>query len=67
MGKETEACGRCGMSSVVDAAGDSNSDAFGEDRIEVADNEARAVSPAAWLGGVKDRIDDIATRLTYGR
>ena len=67
MGKETETCGRCGMSTVVDATGEADSEPFGEERIEVADTEARAVSPAAWLGGVKNRLDDIATRLTYGR
>lgn len=55
------------MSTVVDATGEADSEPFGEERIEVADTEARAVSPAAWLGGVKNRLDDIATRLTYGR
>lgn len=67
MGKETETCGRCGMSTVVDAADADAPDAFGEERIEIADSEARAVSPGAWLSGVKRRLDDIATRLTYGR
>jgi len=66
MGKETETRGRCGMSTVVDAT-EAESDAFAEERIGVTDKEARAVSPAAWLGGVKNRLDDIATRLTYGR
>ena len=67
MGKETETCGRCGMSTVVDATDEAEPDVLGEDRIEVSDAEARAVSPGAWLGGVKRRLDDIATRLTYGR
>jgi len=67
MGKETETCGRCGMSTVVDAADTDAPDAFGEERIEVSDAEARAVSPGAWLAGVKRRLDDIAARLTYGR
>ena len=67
MGKETETCGRCGMSTVVNATDEAEPDVLGEDRIEVADAEARAVSPSAWLGGVKRRLDDIATRLTYGR
>jgi hypothetical protein len=55
------------MSTVVDATDEAEPDVLGEDRIEVSDAEARAVSPGAWLGGVKRRLDDIATRLTYGR
>lgn len=67
MGKETETCGRCSMSTVVEVSDGDGTGAFGEERIEVADEEARAVSPAAWLGGLKRRLDDVATRLTYGR
>jgi len=67
MGKETEACGRCSMTTVVDVSDGDGESAFGGDRIEVADDEARAVSPGAWLAGVKRRLDDVATRLTYGR
>lgn len=71
--KRTEACGRCSMSTVVDAASedgeavDSSSDPFSGGHIEVDEAEMRAVSPSAWLGGVKRRIDDVATKLTYGR
>ncbi|WP_372912930.1 hypothetical protein [Salinigranum sp.] len=71
-GKQTEACGRCAMSSVVGLSrdeddGDSRSrDPFGEARIEVDERELRAVSPGAWLAGVKRRLDEAATRLTYG-
>ncbi|AUV83702.1 hypothetical protein C2R22_20320 [Salinigranum rubrum] len=72
-GKKTEACGRCAMSSVVglsqDGDGDEESrsrDPFGEARIEVDERQLRAVSPSAWLGGVKQWLDDTATRLTYG-
>jgi hypothetical protein len=77
MSKQTEYCGRCSMSSVVDftenGGDDDESSAradrnpFGDARIEVDDAELRSVSPSAWLGGVKDRLDDFATRLTYGR
>ncbi|MBX0293446.1 hypothetical protein [Haloarcula nitratireducens] len=67
MSKETESCGRCSMSTVVDTTDGQGSDPFGTARIEVDDGEARAVSPAAWLAGLKDRLDDAATRLTYGR
>ena len=72
-GKETEACGRCAMSSVVDVSqngeGDESGsrDLFGEARIEVDERQLRAVSPGAWLGGVKTKLDEVATRLTYGQ
>ena len=73
-GKETEACGRCAMSSVVDVSrsgdGDDESrtrDLFGEARIEVDERQLRAVSPGAWFGGVKNRLDEFATRITYGK
>jgi len=38
-----------------------------EGGIEIDEADARRVSPAAWLEGVKARIDRWATRLTYGR
>jgi hypothetical protein len=77
-GKKTEACGRCAMSSVVGvASADEKDEADGGDgagrdpyagaRIEVDERQLRAVSPAAWLGRVKRRLDEYATRLTYGR
>lgn len=75
MGQESERCGRCAMSSVVDAAKEQDLDAnaragrnpFDGDRIEVDDAELRRLSPGAWFGGVVDRLDDVATRLTYRR
>jgi hypothetical protein len=68
-GKEAEACGRCSMSTVVEVAdGDADGrDPFGEERIEVPESQLRKVSPAVWLGAVKRRVDDWATRVTYGR
>jgi hypothetical protein len=71
-GKDTETCGRCAMSSVVGVTTDEDDggrerDPFAEDRIEVDERQLRTVSPAAWLGRVKRRLDDYATRLTYGR
>jgi hypothetical protein len=63
---DAESCGRCAMSSTTDLFEDP-SDPYADDRIEVDEREARAVSPAAWLGGVKRRLDDWATRITYGR
>lgn len=67
---KTEACGRCSMTSVVDVAseGDGARDVFGEARIEVPESELRAVSkPQVLLGRVKRRLDEFATRITYGR
>ncbi|MFB6154640.1 MAG: hypothetical protein ABEJ22_02020 [Haloferacaceae archaeon] len=62
------------MSTVVDASASgkddeerSRNDPFGDERIEVSDSELRAVSPSAWLEGVRDRLDSVATRFTYGR
>lgn len=55
------------MSTVVDAAGGDSAGPDTDAAIEVADEDARRVSPAAWLGGLKRRLDDVATRLTYGR
>ncbi|MFC7156430.1 hypothetical protein ACFQPA_13355 [Halomarina halobia] len=70
-GKKAEACGRCAMTSVVSVTLEDDEersrDPYGDARIEVADREARLVSPGAWLGGLKSRLDEAATRLTYGR
>jgi hypothetical protein len=70
-GKDTETCGRCAMSSVVGVASaddeDAERDPYAGARIEVDEGQLRAVSPGAWLGRLKRRLDDYATRLTYGR
>jgi len=67
--KRTEACGRCGISSVVDASdGDGERDPFGDERIEVAERDARAAMRLQVAAGrLKRRLDELATRLTYGR
>ena len=70
--KRIEACGRCSMTSVVsmttDDEGAGERDPFAGPRIEVADDEMRRVSKhQIWLGRVKRRLDEVATRLTYGR
>lgn len=67
MSKRTEACGRCGLSTVVETTDDGDSDPFGDDRIEVAEDDVRRISPGAWVSGVSDRIDGLAMRLTYRR
>lgn len=61
-----ETCGRCAMSSVSGAM-ENDHDPFDGDRIEVEDDELRKASPGVLLGRVKRRLDDWATRLTYGR
>ncbi|RYJ14216.1 hypothetical protein ELS19_09745 [Halogeometricum borinquense] len=64
---KTESCGRCAMSTVVDAADDGEgSNPFDGDRIELSDREVRAISPAAWVARLASRIDDAATRFVYG-
>ena len=73
-GKRTEACGRCSMSTVVDVAAENErgdespaSDPFAGGHIEVDEAAIRAVSPSAWLGRVTRRVDEVATKLTYGK
>jgi len=66
--KKTEACGRCSMSTVVDAAVDEEgNDPFGDERIEVDESEFSRVSPAAWLGRFGKYLDSTVRKLTYGR
>jgi len=69
---KTEACGRCSMTSVVSMAEEdgesSGHDPFEGARIEVPESEMRRLArPQIWLGRVKRRLDEVATRLTYGR
>jgi len=67
--KETEACGRCSMSTVVSAVSDEESaegDPFGDERIEVDDDQLRRVSPGAWMGRLTTRLNEFARKLTYG-
>ena len=67
-GDKTEACGRCSMTTVVDAAvEEAEHDPFGEERIEVDESEFRRVSPAVWLSGIGRRLNEAVRRLTYGR
>lgn len=71
-GKIREACGRCSMSSVVDTLQNDGEDGGGRNpfdgaRIEVPEAEMRKVAkPQIWLGRLKHRLDEVATRLTYG-
>ncbi|RLM68240.1 hypothetical protein DVK05_10830 [Halorubrum sp. Atlit-8R] len=71
---EAEACGRCSMSTVVGAVAKDQSpeeradrDPFRGDRIEVDESAIRRVSPAGYLGDLKERLDAFARRLAYGK
>lgn len=69
--RPTEACGRCSMTTVVDAArsdGENDrSDPFADDRIEVSASSIRRVSPVAWTRRVTARLNAVVERLTYRR
>ena len=74
-GKRTEACGRCSVSTVLDATESDDGDAadataenpFDGERIELeADEVERVVRHEVLARRVKDRLDDLATRLIYG-
>lgn len=67
---KVEACGRCAMSSVVSVASEDGTarNPFDGDRIEVPEDELRAISKhVVVLGEMKDRINRWATDITYGR
>ena len=61
-----EKCGRCAMSSVAGTF-EHAEDPFAGKRIELDERSLRAVSPSAWLSGVRDRLDAAATRFVHGR
>ncbi|SNR45240.1 hypothetical protein [Halorubrum vacuolatum] len=74
MPKDVEKCGRCSASTVVDVAQMDKTpeeieatDPFADDRIEVDEDELRRVSPAAWIEGIKTRVDRFGTRLMYNK
>jgi len=67
MAKDTEACGRCSMSVVVDAVDEDDRDPFGDERIEVDRESMERASPEAWLARVSTRIDDAVTRFVWNR
>lgn len=68
-GKRTESCGRCGMSSVVDATSNGElRDPYGDERIEVTESELRAANRhVELLGRAKRRLDLFAERIAYGK
>lgn len=69
MSKDTEACGRCSMTVVVDAVDEETEerDPFGEERIEVDEREMERVSPEAWIRRVSSKIDSAVSRFAWNR
>jgi hypothetical protein len=69
-----EACGRCSMSTVVGAVVDDKSpeeraerDPFAGERIEVDESAMRRISPAGFLGDLKQRANELGRRIAYGK
>lgn len=68
--EKAEACGRCAMSSVVDVTSEDpkGSNPFDGDRIEIPEDKIKTVSRhVVALGSVKNRLNEWATSITYGR
>lgn len=77
-GKRTEACGRCSVTTVVDATAEDGESAeaaesggtnpFDGDRIELDESQLRSVvRHEVFFSDVRRRLDEWATRLTFGR
>lgn len=65
--KRTEACGRCSISTVIDAT-DGERDVLGEERIEIDEHEIRRLSAHHVAASrAKDWLDSVGERLIYGR
>ena len=71
MTKDTEACGRCSMTVVVDAVeeeGDAEREnPFDDERIEVEEESLERVSPGAWFGRMSSRVNRIVSSFAWGR
>jgi hypothetical protein len=67
MAKDTEACGRCSMTVVVDAVDEADRDPFGDERIEVDQASMERVSPEAWLSRLSMRVEDAVTQFIWHR
>ncbi len=65
--RKTEACGRCSITTVVDAT-ESDRDVLGEDRIEMTEEELRRTSlHHVAASRAKEWLDSVGERLIYGR
>lgn len=68
--QSTEACGRCSMTTVVDAVNadrddETSRDPFDGERIEVEEAAVRRVSPVAWTRKATSWLNATAERLAY--
>ena len=72
-GKQTEACGRCSLSTVVDATDTEDGNSSGRNpfdgaRIELDEDEVRSVvRHEVFFSRLRRRLDEWATRFTFGR
>jgi len=71
-GKESEACGRCSVSTAVDVAHTDEKEQpeqpFEGDRIEIEESTMRSVvRHEVFVGRVKDRLNQFAERVVFGR
>ncbi|QSW99876.1 hypothetical protein [Haloterrigena alkaliphila] len=71
---DREACGRCSTSVAVEVANTDRGDderaernPYGEERIEVDENQLRLFSPDGWISGLSSRLDDAMSRFTWQR
>jgi len=62
----SERCGRCSMTSVVDATGDGRG-LEDEAWITLEDRQLRRASPGAWVAPVVRWLDQLGLRATYKR
>lgn len=70
--KQKESCGRCSVSTVVEATGDVDDgggrNPFDGERIELEESEMRSVVRHEVLASrVRRRLDELVTRLIFGR
>jgi len=72
-GKQKEACGRCSVTTVIDATGDheeeeGGTNPFDGERIELEEQEMRTVARHEALASkISDRLDAFATRVVWGQ
>lgn len=70
-GKSKESCGRCSVTTVLDATEDGEGggeNPFDGERIEVEESTMRKTAPHEFaVRRVKDRLDGVVSQLTWGR
>jgi hypothetical protein len=70
-GKQKEACGRCSVTTVIDATEDEETSAenpFEGERIEVEEEQMRSVVRHEVLASkVTDKLDSFASRFVWGK